>query len=165
MQKLCGLLLDFVYLAPFTKFSSIYALKRPVNYTVIRDADSLFDEALRVWNGVDLQIIKEMVQDFDPRLRACVAVHGQCLKPVLCGYRLSDKSGDEEIQQLIWEQQRMQEFLSRNSELFHLNKEEFVVSLDVSHADPGSENGVNHPDRPFLGYDGFMSGVSEPLEA
>ena len=53
-------------------------IKWDANYSVIKDADSLFNEAARVWDNVSLEVINNLVGDFEPRLRACVAVQGQC---------------------------------------------------------------------------------------
>ena len=112
-------------------------IKREVNYSVIHDADTLFAEAARVWESVSLDVVNNMVDDFEPRLRACVAVQGQCLnryKPVLRGFRRSEQSGEEEIQRLGREQQMMDDFLTRSRQFFEANREKFALTLNVQHA-------------------------------
>ena len=112
-------------------------IKREVNYSVIHDADTLFAEAARVWESVSLDVVNNMVDDFEPRLRACVAVQGQCLnryKPVLRGFRRSEQSGEEEIQRLGREQQMMDNFLQRSRQFFEANREKFALTLNVQHA-------------------------------
>ena len=112
-------------------------IKREVNYSVINDADTLFTEAARVWESVSLDVVNNLVDDFEPRLRACVAVQGQCLnryKPVLRGFRRSEQSGEEEMQRLVREQQMMDEFLTRSSQFFEANREKFALTLNVEYA-------------------------------
>ena len=111
-------------------------IKHEVNYTVITDGDSLFKEAARVWDSVSLTVINNLVGDFEPRLRACVAVQGQCLnryKPVLRGYRLSQQSGDEEVQRLVSERQMMDEFIAQSTQFFDERREQFPLTLGVNH--------------------------------
>ena len=52
-------------------------VKRQVDYSVVKDADSLYEEAKRVWESVDLQTINKLIKDFDPRLKACLALRGE----------------------------------------------------------------------------------------
>ena len=112
-------------------------IKHEFKYEAIKDANSLFQEATRVWDSVDLEVINKLVRDFDPRLRTCVAVQGQCLnryKPVLRGFRASETAGQTDVKRFMIEQQRTEEFLRESHQFFTVKKEQFALSIELGDA-------------------------------
>ena len=76
-------------------------LKYRINYEEAKDGDSLYREAVRVWDEISLDVIKNCLDDFEPRLRACAALQGECLnehKAVLRAFRRSSCEGMMELE-------------------------------------------------------------------
>ena len=96
-------------------------IKKQVNYANIRDANSLYSEANRVWESVDMQTINNLIHDFDPRLRACVAVRGQCLnryKSVLRGFRIGGDAGVRALNEAMERDEKILQFKIASEQFF-----------------------------------------------
>ena len=96
-------------------------LKSSMNYDVITDEDSLYNEALRVWNGVTVETVNAMISDFHPRLHACLAVQGECLnrhKRVVRAFRESVEAGRDAAIEEASVIAKLEEFRQASKTLF-----------------------------------------------
>lgn len=110
-------------------------VKRQVDYSVVTDADSLYEEAKRVWESVDLQTINKLIKDFDPRLKACVALRGECLnryKAVLRGFRISSRAGETAVEELRQKEQKILQFKAESDRLFNDQRCDVLPPADSS---------------------------------
>ena len=96
-------------------------IKSQINYGAIKDADSLYLEAKRVWDSVDMETVNKLIRDFDPRLRTCAALRGQCLnryKPVLRGFRIGRDAGEKALQEAMRIEEKVFQFRIGSDKLF-----------------------------------------------
>ena len=51
-------------------------LKRSMKFEAITDEDSLYNEALRVWDALTIETVNLIIAEFQPRIQTCLAVRG-----------------------------------------------------------------------------------------
>ena len=71
-------------------------IKGGIDYKVVTDADTLFEEARRVWNSISMDSVNAAIRDFTPRIKTCIAIEGQALnghRKVLDSFRVSAEAG------------------------------------------------------------------------
>ena len=88
-------------------------VKSQIVYDAVTDADSLFQEAARAWNGISLDSVTRAVNEFPARLNACIAVQGDCLnqhQALLRAFQRSKGKGEREARMIQDSSQRLQQF-------------------------------------------------------
>ena len=96
-------------------------LKSSMRYDAITNEESLYNEALRVWNDVTIEIVNAMISDFQPRMQACLAVQGECLnryKSVVRGFRKSADAGWQAAQEAAIISRKIQDFREASQTFF-----------------------------------------------
>ena len=96
-------------------------LKSSMRYDAITNEESLYNEALRVWNDVTIETVNAMISDFQPRMQACLAVQGECLnryKSVVRGFRKSADAGWQAAQEAAIISRKIQDFREASQTFF-----------------------------------------------
>ena len=104
-------------------------VKSQIDYDAVTDADSLFQEATRPWNGVSLDSVTRAVNEFPARLNACIAVQGDCLnqhQALLRAFQRSKGEGEREARMVEESSQRLQQF-EEASLTFFMNRARFMT--------------------------------------
>ena len=104
-------------------------VKSQIDYDAVTDADSLFQEATRPWNGVSLDSVTRAVNEFPARLNACIAVQGDCLnehQSLLRAFQRSKGEGEREARMVEESSQRLQQF-EEASLTFFMNRARFMT--------------------------------------
>lgn len=99
-------------------------LKYEMRYDQIHDVDSMYNEAVRVWDQIPIDVVNKLMGDFLPRLRTCEAVAGECInryKSVLRGFRQSLESGRAAMKQAIDTKEQIRQFKDQ-SRVFFTNR-------------------------------------------
>ena len=115
-------------------------LKYRINYEVVRDGDSLYQEAVRVWEEIPLEMINNCLNDFEPRLQACAALQGECLnehKAVIRAFRRSSCDGMRELEQSRSEKDRVRRFCEASQRFFGEKMASFSVQAARQKLRPG----------------------------
>ena len=113
-------------------------LKSSMSYDVIKDEDSLYNEALRVWNGIPMTTVNATIADFHARLQACLAVRGECLnryKNVVRAFRESAQAGYKAAQDEVAFSAKMNEFRMESQKFFD------ELNTERQEREPGEEVG------------------------
>lgn len=96
-------------------------LKYSMNYGAMRNPDEMFQEAVRVWNGITIDTINKLTMDFAPRLDTCRAVKGECInrhKQVLRGFRISAEEGQRALSTSLESAEKIREFKEKSRAFF-----------------------------------------------
>ena len=96
-------------------------LKSSMQYDAITDEESLYNEAVRVWNAVTIETVNAMIQDFQPRIQACLAVQGICLnryKTVVRGFRKPVDAGWRAAQEAAIISSQIEDFRNESQKFF-----------------------------------------------
>ena len=107
-------------------------LKYRINYEEAMNGDSLYREAERVWSEISLEVINNCLDDFEPRLRACAALHGECLnehKAVLRAFRRSSLEGMQELEKSRRKKDCVRQFCDASQTFFHQRLKAFTPQL------------------------------------
>ena len=99
-------------------------LKYEMRYDQIHDVDSMYNEAVRVWDQIPIDVVNKLMGDFLPRLRTCEAVAGECInryKSVLRGFRQSLESGRAAMKEAIDTKEQIRQFKDQ-SRVFFTNR-------------------------------------------
>ena len=92
-----------------------------MDYSRISNAETLYDEAVRVLNALSIDVVNHCLEDFYPRLLACSALRGESLnehKPVLCAFRRSTQEGLDALSASVNQQQEIHAFCTASREFF-----------------------------------------------
>ena len=106
-------------------------LKYRINYDQAKDADSLYKEAVRVWDAISIDVINNCLNDFDPRLSACAALEGECLnehKAVLRAFRRSSCEGLLELERSRSQKDSVEQFCARSAHFYSNRLQVFTAS-------------------------------------
>ena len=118
-------------------------LKRSMKFEAITDEDSLYNEALRVWDALTIETVNLIIAEFQPRIQACLAVRGECLnryKSVVRGFRRSVEDGLRAAQESAVISAKIKDFRD-SSRIFFDN---------LSHARDTAEPDQEGQDGPML---------------
>lgn len=99
-------------------------LKSQMRYDSVFDRKSLFAEASRVWDTINIESVNRAVNDFPARLATCKAIKGRCLneyRPILAGFRVGRDKGYEVLRTTIDNETRVTEFKNRSTDFFSAN--------------------------------------------
>ena len=116
-------------------------LKRQVDYTRIHDIDSLYQEALRVWDDLPLESINNCMRDFDPRLRAVEALNGESLnehKAVLRAFRRSTAEGEQALTHERAQRSGIAKFCAASRDFFQKDASNYEDSCRICQLLPDS---------------------------
>lgn len=104
-------------------------LKRRIDYRKVNNVATLYDEAQRVWAEIPIEVVNNAINDFEPRLRACQALGGDCLnahKAVLEAFRVSSAAGFEKMQTQDSECDQILRFKSESQTFFNEEMKRFT---------------------------------------
>ena len=104
-------------------------LKYRMDYTAVRDSETLYLEAARVWDQISIETVNKCIDDFDPRLKACAALQGECLnehKAVLAAFRQSSSQGMASLDNSITEKDCLRNFCEKSAEFFTSRTKQFI---------------------------------------
>ena len=104
-------------------------LKSSMRYEQMQNADAMFEEAVRVWEGISLETVNNLVDDFHARLDTCQAVAGECInrhKPILRGFRVSAEHGQRALCESIDKNAKIRRFQELSRQFFAANMEQFT---------------------------------------
>ena len=123
-------------------------LKKNMDYSRISNAETLYDEAVRVLNALSIDVVNHCLEDFYPRLLACSALRGESLnehKPVLCAFRRSTQEGLDALSASVNQQQEIQAFCTASREFFVGDARRLVLRKNMPEsAGPSEIEEQNH---------------------
>ena len=104
-------------------------LKYRMDYTAVTNSETLYTEAARVWDQISIETVNKCIDDFDPRLKACAALHGESLnehKAILAAFRQSSSQGMACLRDSISERDCLRNFCQKSAEFFATRTKQFI---------------------------------------